>query len=594
MTLSPALTTMEKSVDVVELISTLLDSEKYKEVLSIPEKEKLQETFKDNCWELISVVIQKIENDTIIIKPSLHRTCEELISIIIQQSQPEEALLEFIEQIELAKNDAQFIMILNPLQHVLQKLATKQARSLEWSLNSISTYIENITIPEYPLEGKQRLLLDSDDNIRRILKLYSEIPFFYEPFVKQISTDPTRQGDKKAIYVKEIITSFLISLLGKPFIYIDVDPVNNKSSPAVKCCTSILEDICSLEHNVLKFIPHLENLHRQENKCVKPQHKFEEDISPYNQKEKINMTTLSNLYYIVLSNQFKVPDMAIPQVYSIQYIFHTGVIAVLHLLKFAEFGPLTKGVSFFQSLLNILQGPVSHSRLSSIHFNVCKSLMSIAIFSSYDDIRKKSVKMIGDHINKFDFKGRVMLIEFLLGEANHSGMIGYAISIYKNSIDEAFKNEDLMPECFSGPKLMSMLKKICHLPYGAESDLVELADQIITVLNFLRYLAIKDKHNVTGIKECFTFIENDYLTVLRIALNMSKAHYEGKLKYIEEGKDLPKESLSVSISVGGNTLDEIPMENKKEILISALNAFHLIEGLMARLAECIHVSQKQL
>ncbi|VVC90905.1 unnamed protein product [Leptidea sinapis] len=492
---------MEHQHDVVGLISILLDSEKYKEALRIPLEERYIQSFKDNCWDLISNIINKINNNTITLKPSLYGACEELLSIIIDKATPEEALLEFIEQIEVAKNDAQFSIILKPLQQLLKKLICKRGRSLEWCLNSISTYIEAIPIPDHNLEGKERILMDSDDNIRRIIRVYSLLPPFYKPFINEMA--PIDSNKK----TPQIIASFLISLLGKPLIYIDLDPGSNSNGEARLCCSTILGDICLLVKNILKLLPYLEDCYTEvkNNTTRKTNIDDDVDLKPFDHTEKINITTLSGLFYGIFSTHFEVPDLAIPQ----------------------------------------------------------------------------AVKLIKAHISKFNYKGRNMLIKYIIDNANHSGMIGYAITLYKNSLDEAFQNKCL-PDCFTGTHFNSMLKKFCHLPHGEESDLMELADQIITTLNFLRYIALKDTNNVTGIRECFSSIQNDFLEKLRMGLNMSKAHYEAKLKEIEN-KHGSKKQTNVAISIGGNVLDKIPKQNKKAIINSALNAFHLIEGLIGRL-----------
>lgn len=578
---------MEQSVDVVELVSNLLDSGKYKEALSVPNEEKYVNIFKDNCWDLISVVVGKIQDDTIVLKPSLHGACEELLFAIVQKSAPEEALLEFIEQIEVAKNDAQFSIILTPLQYLLKKLSVKRGRSLEWCLNSISTYIETIPISEYKLDGKERLLMDCDPNIRRITKVYSLLPPFYTPFIKELSASESNTD------TKQILVAFLISILGKPLIYIDLDPETNAQSEVRHCCANIIGDICSLERDVLKFLYYVEVCHKENQKAKSNRGVDEDNTTPYENRDKVNMSTLSGLFYIVLSDHFQVPEYSLPQVYSTEYIVHSALYCVVHLLGFTEYGPLAKAISMGKALLNRFSSKISHNVLnSSVHFDFSRSLVNIAIYCSYESIRKDTVSLIGAHVNKFNFKGRCMLIKYLLEVSNHSGMIGYSITLYKNSIDEAFK-EAKLPECFAGAQLISMIKKICHLPYGAESDLVEHADQIISVLNFLRYLAIKDTEDLTGIRGCFATIENDYLKPLRTGLNMSKAHYEVKLKDLEEGKSSREGGIEVSINIGGNTLDHVPTEQKKQVIISALNAFHLIEGLVARLAECININKLQ-
>lgn len=578
---------MEPSVDVVELVSNLLDSGKYKEALSVPNEEKYVNFFKDNCWDLISVVVGKIQDDTVVIKQSLHGACVELLFAIVQKSAPEEALLEFIEQIEVAKNDAQFSIILPPLQYLLKQLSVKRGRSLEWCLNSISTYIEAIPIPEYKLEGKERLLMDCDANIRRITKVYSLLPPFYTPFIKELKVT------ESSIHTKQIIVAFLISILGKPLIYIDLDPDVNAQSEVRQCCVSIIENICSLEQDVLKFLFCVEVCHKENQKAKSKGGVDEDNMTPYENRDKVNMSTLAGLFYIVLSGHFQVPEHSLPQVYSTEYIVHTALYCVVHFLGFTDYGPLAKGISMGKALLNRFSSKISDNLLnSSVHFDFCRSLVNIAIYCTYESIRKDTVSLIGTHVNKFNYKGRCMLIKYLLEVSNHSGMIGYSITLYKNSINEAFK-EAKLPECFLGAQLRSMVKKICYLPHGAESDLVELADQIISALNLLRYLAIKDIEDLTGIRGCFATIENDYLKPLRTGLNMSKAHYEVKLKDLEKGKSAAEGGIEVSINVGGNTLDLVPTEQKKQIIISALNAFHLIEGLVARLAECININKLQ-
>ncbi|XP_075979192.1 glomulin-like isoform X1 [Anticarsia gemmatalis] len=576
---------MGENIDIVDYISTLLDSGKYKEAISVPNEEKFANSFKDNCWDLISVVIGKIQDDTIVIKPSMYGACEQLLSVIIQKSSPEEALLEFIEQVELAKNDAQFGLVLPPLQDVLKKFSTKRGRSLEWCLNSISTYIENIPISEHHLEGQERLLMDSDSNVRRVTRVYTLLPPFYRYFINELD------GSEASVKTKQIITAFLISLLGKPLIYIDLDPEGNEKSEARLSCSEIVQDICVLEKNVFKFLDYIEVCHRAsvKNKSLKDS---EDENSPYENRDKINITTLSGLFYAIFSGHFQIPQHAVPQVYRLDYVLNTVMLCGVHLLSFAEYSPLAKALSLCEAILSRFPPKMSYDFFSPVHIDMCKGLVNVAIYSSYESLRKRSVGIIGTHVNKFDYKGRCTLIKFLIEISNHSGMIGYAITLYKNSINEAFKDPKV-DECFTGAQLSNMIKKICLLPHGAESDLVELADQIISALNFLRYLTIKDADNITGIRDNFSFIENNYLEKLRVGLNMSKAHYEVKLKDIEEGKDLPEENVNVSINVGGNVLDKIPKENKKEIICSALNAFHLIEGLMARLSECININKMQ-
>lgn len=567
---------MAKQIDIIHLISTLLDAGKIKEALAVPNEPKLQQQFKDKCWDLISAVIAKIEDETIVLKPSLYGACEQLLIIIIEKCSPEEALLEFIERIELAENDAQFGLVLSPLQHLLKKLSSKRGRSLEWTLNSISTYIEKIPVTDHNLEGDERKLMDSDPNIRRVIKVYSLLPPFYKPFINEL-TDTEIQNDQ----AKQIVAAFLISLLGKPIIYTDVDPNCNETSETRMVCIEIVQDLCKLEKNLLKFLTHLEICAKEIEKSTEPKATDEGELSPYEHREKINMTSLAGLFYIVFSGHFDIPENAVPQVYSTEYVVETVMLAVIHFLNDTEYGPINKGLATCKALTNRLDDKTSHSIISSTHYNLIRNLMIVAIYSNYSSLRLTALNCIGSHIQKFDNKGKYMLIKFLIQAANHSGMIGYAIKLYKDALHESFKDDNIH-ESFTGPQLLNMVKLICYLPHDVESDLMELGDQIISVLNFLTYLVLKDKDNKTGIKDQYQKIESEYLETLRTALKMSRAHYEAKLMDIEDGVYLDER---VQLNVGGNVLDSIPTANKREIIQSALNGFDVIEYLVARLTE---------
>ncbi|XP_072947201.1 glomulin-like [Epargyreus clarus] len=579
---------MDQSVDILDLISSLLDAGDYKAALSVPNDEKYLSSFKDNCWDLMSMVIGKVEDNTMIIKPSLQGACEEFLLTIVQKAVPEEALLEFIEQIEIAKNDAQFSIVLTAVQELLKKLTIKRGRSLEWCLNSISTYIEGIPVPEYKLQGKERLLMENDAQFRRIIRVYSLLPTFYAPFVKELSVEDAN------VRTKQIISAFLVSLLGKPIIFLDLDPELNSKSEARQCISTMILDLCTLVRNIMKFLPYVHICHKEDTSSIrkKTSSDADDELLPYEHKEKINMTTLSGLFYATHSGHFEVPESAVPCVYSPEYTVNTILLCAVHLLGFTEYGPLHKGIILCKAIFVYIPDNCPAAQLSSIHYDLSKALINIAIFSHYEYIRKYAVNLIKSHIHKFEHKGRCILIKYIINVANHSGMIGYVISLYKENINEVFKQNIEMPSCYMGTELIDMIKKICHLPHGAESDLVELADHIITTLNFLRYLLLRDTKNVTGIRDCIDMLEADYLSKLRVALNMSKAHYEVKLKDIEESRTIPEAGVEISVNVGGNYLDKIPTDKKKEIIHSALNAFHLIEGLLACLSESLRIGRR--
>nr|CAD7432047.1 unnamed protein product [Timema monikensis] len=138
------------------------------------------------------------------------------------------------------------------------------------------------------------------------------------------------------------------------------------------------------------------------------------------------------------------------------------------------------------------------------------------------------------------------------------------------------------------PSKRGLLLAFCNLPNGAESDLVELGDQIVSALNLVRFLVLRDKDNLTGIWDCVSDLEYYFFEPLKRGLIISRAHFELKLnelkqERIEENKGMMvKRGQEVTITIGGQQLPNLPYENKVSVINSAMNAFDLMEGLLGR------------
>jgi hypothetical protein len=87
------------------------------------------------------------------------------------------------------------------------------------------------------------------------------------------------------------------------------------------------------------------------------------------------------------------------------------------------------------------------------------------------------------------------------------------------------------------------------------------------------------------------------LEPLREGIKLSRAHYKLKLRDLEEEKktamvnnDGLTRKSNVTVTIGGQLLPNLPHENKVAVIMSALNAFDLMESLLSRVNECIDSS----
>jgi hypothetical protein len=88
-----------------------------------------------------------------------------------------------------------------------------------------------------------------------------------------------------------------------------------------------------------------------------------------------------------------------------------------------------------------------------------------------------------------------------------------------------------------GASLYNLLKIVAVVEEGATQDILQISDRVVALLNFLRYLLLRDppNENVTKIWDFISTIEKHFIDPLRLALDLSKGHY----RKLEKTTDLP-------------------------------------------------------
>lgn len=572
------------SQELLDAIKTHLDTGNFKDALELPNDNRYAAALKDNCWDLIPYLLSRIDDDTIIRWPALQRCCERLLMVIADRANSEEVILELIEQVEVAKNDAQFIAILKPLQNVLLRLKNKQGRSLEWCFNTLLLYIEKLPIPgDFDLSSREKLLMDCDENGRRIIKIYTELPTFYDYFVDQLH----KNKRESSVIMKDIITCFLIDLLGKPFAHLDVEYDGVTKSQPRAIVEKIFYDLSSINEDLYKFLVYVSRKCHPRTKTDRVGVYEDAPADIFLLDEKLSPISLGNLYYLLLVENLPAPML--PQVYSQIYIYQEVLGLTVVLIREDSTNLQYKGLKLAKVLLNYLPENSSSSLMSSVdHYALTKTLCTTAVYCPAEFIRKMSVCILKSFIFKFDDKSRYLFVRNLLPHLQHSGIIGYLITLYKDMVLEALRSPDDRLYWFKEKRLYEIVNQMCKLKDGAETDIVESADHIISALNLLRFIVLKDVGNLTGIWDYMDSIIKDFLDPLREGINMSRAHYDLKLLDLSDTSMKKKENLpKLSVTVSGSCLDSLPVENKKEVVNSALNALHLVDSLLCRLQECL-------
>ena len=119
------------------------------------------------------------------------------------------------------------------------------------------------------------------------------------------------------------------------------------------------------------------------------------------------------------------------------------------------------------------------------------------------------------------------------------------------------------------------------LKHGAETDLLEISDELMSTLNLLICLMARDKsNNLTRIWDLKDEIIQNFVKPLKTAISMSRAHYKLKLN----DKTNPNTSEGdVTLMVGGQPLPHMTHDKMKEVINAALNTFDMMDCILGQL-----------
>ncbi|XP_063925767.1 glomulin [Zophobas morio] len=560
-----------------DTISILLNEGNTVQALTLFTDNRNSEEVYNNSWDLVPIVSKFLSEESEDNNVGVFKCCQKIIDIIAEQAKPEEVLLQFIEELELAKDDTKFLALLKPLKTVLVRVPDKRITSLGWCFNAIKHYLETLETPEdLNLTGDERLLLDSSESVRRINTLYENLVIFCETFVAELASDDKCSNVCER---KQVVRKFLVELLGKPLAFLDMDVLKNTKPQARIIAEDLIEKFFSLSSDPFLFLEMRDG-----------------DLG--SDLFKPNNLSLGVFYYLILSQEVCIKDA--PKVYSLVYILHNSLNLVNFLLSQTSQLVLEKSVHLAAALLkNINQQELSYLLLDSeVHSKFCKTLSNVIIHNESQEIRKTSLGVLHKYLWSFEHQGRFLIIINLMRHLTHSGLKGNLIMQYKAMLSEEIKNGNLknLSKYYKEHKLFDLLDEFTLLKNREETDLVDNSDQIVSTLNFLRYLVIVDKTGETGIDCYLDILDEGYFKSLKIGITMAKEHYRLKIKEEEESARSNKEKsdCEVSVTVLGKNLAEIPTEKKIEIMNLSLTTLDVVDSLLSRVMECINLKKNNV
>ncbi|XP_078075018.1 glomulin, FKBP associated protein a [Mustelus asterias] len=550
-------------------------------LLEILQDEKNKDFVTCMGWNFVGPIVSCALKDE---QESEHKeNCLKILDRVVQISNPKELLVGLLEQIEEAFGNnisKTILLLLPPLQTVLLKMKHKKAYSVGLSLATIQSQLSRLPVPYTTEQHKQ--------DEYELCKCCMAVTSFMKPFVDEVNQATKSKQNASCNELKEELLKFCMKSLEYPLLTAQLHPLTEEeieNNSLRTFATEILVYLLAMGESLAVLMVH-QLLHSR---------KTSREIDPLKEDVKYPTTSLASLAYLLFVQHISIDQF--PAIYSPEYFLLFNMEYISALLSRTEESVLSKGLELFEHcLLTIEDNNLSHKYLEMKNIvSIPQALVKVMTLCPIEHLRKSSLKLFQQYINKFDPEGKYKLFRCLLKTSQHAGVQGYIIQNLKNQIDLALKpsNKNVW---FSGPQLMPLLHTVLSLPEGAETDLLQNSDRIMASLNLLRYLVIRDNEweNQTGLWTDLFWIES-FLKPLRIGLNMSRAHYEAEMRAKRENrkiKDAPDRETQCSLTVGGKKLPKMTIAMELEVLQSAIYMFDVMESIQARIEELIEPKMK--
>ncbi|XP_066148370.1 glomulin-like isoform X1 [Euwallacea fornicatus] len=520
-----------------------------------------QDEIKNNSSDVIHAICCHLTFANQRTNPEVFDCCLKLINTIGVSSNTEDVLLQLVTEIEESKDTSKFAALLEPLYAVLLRTSPKKYTSFCWCFNAIQTFLCNSMLPDFRnTKGTERFVVDGQHCVNNIAHLYERVIVFYnkcQTFVE--SEDQT---------LRNVIRKFLMQLLGNVFSHMNAERWGLTMREGKMLSEQIIERIFQ-SLSVVDPIALAELWY---------------DRDP-NDFTRADIYSLANYMFLIYSEG--IHYMSVPKVYTPQFVLISSLHLATSMLESGNMVEIENSIKLTLRFLRpIATGELPYYLLACEHHpQFCTVVTNIIIYNYSEKLRKAALQMFIQYLLRFEPKALYTILYNLVTIINHSGMKGFLITIYKDSLDKHFseKSEDLLP-FYRGPKMFRLLRKFCHLEEMENTNFMDNSDQIISALNLIRYIILKDKNNITQLKDFVPVLEEIFLDPLRKGLELSKAHYDLEIHNINNEE--PGNEKALANAYGA----EFPKMNKLErlnFLKMSRTVLDVISSLLVRVTEVI-------
>lgn len=495
--------------------------------------------------------------------------CRSAFEILASRGNAKELLMGFLEQFEILKTHEKFYLLLRPIQIILLRMPAKRGQSLLYVLDILHDNVQQLNVPKsYDFERKERLLLDLDPDIVKLTNSLEQVISFYAPFIKEVSrfAPPKKRFVNRVAYQRQILSIFILKLFDKPFAFVDL---SKQEESSVSCVLTIVEKLVSnlneLESNFYTFFRFLTNSYYKT-----------DELSSSNVDCSISQIALATFSYVL--HVVGIFSSHLPCVYSNEYVFDLNLQLISVLLRQPEDCAVHKGLLLFDYLLKLIPNQHFCDEMLELdnYIMLAQDVINVMLTCKVSEFRKIAVANFKTYVDKFVPLGRYkLLLQLFHSNKQNPRIRGLIIHCYKENVIESLQRTP-PTSWFVGRNLQRFLNDALRLQEGAKTDLLEEFDHVLTALNFLRYLLLRDDPlaNVTGVWKALKEIESLFLDPLQTAIDLSKAHFQLELKSCKE-----RQEKKMEYNVG--------YYQQLSVLESGITGFDLIQSVLSIVRDII-------
>ncbi|XP_016843630.1 uncharacterized protein LOC107981718 [Nasonia vitripennis] len=471
-------------------------------------------------YEVLVTIVSILNSTTESKKTTYH--CAKALHLLAICSDPSELILYLIEQMDLIQSHHSFHLLLTALEISLLR-SKKILNVIDMVTDIIKKYLMHL-----PVLNDETESVIYDNTVECVIVSYINISNFIDSLMMNLIFQSNSVVVQNKI--EHLFLDCLVSMFDKPICFTN----SNQDHYELIFC-KIFKNIFLIKFDIINYF----SFFNYNTSCV--YNKFHW-LNSGTTNSFLNISTLSICNFLWIGLYTK--TINIIQVYNPHYVAYISIFISNYFISLKKCTNIVifKSLDIVDYALNILKNyliPFEALDLS-IHKELIQNLTKIIIHNNSVKIQKNAIKLLIRYIDFFDNKAKFMIIKNLINSKENSKIISIVIIILKNILDKILiKSEQKIDgnQYFLNENLEILIYKICFLRNKAEIDLLEMSDELITILNFIIFLIIRSR-NFSGMENYLKYIKYNFLQTIEDILPLEKNIWISKLDNLEKSKNI--------------------------------------------------------